>query len=318
MTEDEVRALEARLGALHVRQRLGIERDHEARVTAPGFNPFRPGHWYSIASLIGASLRLAGCYGRGRRNAERVELRRNTLALANLPPRFDGFTMLHLSDLHVEISTGAMRHIAGLIASLDYDLCVLTGDYRTHTFGPVAETLAGLERLRAHLVSPVFAVLGNHDSLAMVPGMAAMGIDVLLNEAVPLSRGEERLYLAGVDDAHYYRLDNIEKAMAAIPPGACTILLSHTPEIYRQAAHAGFQAMLSGHTHGGQICLPGAIPVMRQRRLPRRLAAGAWHHGAMAGYTSVGAGTSIVPIRLNCPAEITLHRLARRAADASA
>ena len=313
MTEDEVAALEARLGALHVRQRLGIERDHEVRLAAPGFNPFRPGHWYSIASLIGASLRLAGFYGRARRNAERVELRRNTLALPSLPPRFDGFTILHLSDLHVEISAAAMECVASLLRGLDYDLCVLTGDFRSHTFGPVTEALAGLERLRAALRAPVYAVLGNHDSLAMVPGMTAMGIDVLLNEVVPLMRGEERLYLAGVDDAHYYRLDNIEKAMASVPPGACTILLSHTPEIYRQAAHAGFEAMLSGHTHGGQICLPGAIPVMRQRRLPRRLAAGAWRHGAMAGYTSVGAGTSILPVRLNCPAEITLHRLARRA-----
>jgi uncharacterized protein len=88
-------------------------------------------------------------------------------------------------------------------------------------------------------------------------------------------------------------------------------LLSHTPEVYRQAAHAGFDLLLSGHTHGGQICLPGSIPLMLEAVLPRRMGAGAWQHGKMAGYTSVGAGCSVVPVRFNCPPEITLHRLRR-------
>ena len=69
--------------------------------------------------------------------------------------------------------------------------------------------------------------------------------------------------------------------------------------------------MLSGHTHGGQICLPGSIPIILEARMPRRFGAGAWRHADMQGYTSVGAGTCIVPVRLNCPPEITLHRLQR-------
>ena len=120
-----------------------------------------------------------------------------------------------------------------------------------------------------------------------------------------------RIHLAGIDDAHFYRVDNIEKAAAGIPEGAFSILLSHTPEIYRQAAHAGFRLLLSGHTHGGQICLPGSIPIMLDSTLPRRLGSGAWKHHDMIGYTSVGAGSSIVPVRINCPPEITLHRLQR-------
>jgi predicted MPP superfamily phosphohydrolase len=88
-----------------------------------------------------------------------------------------------------------------------------------------------------------------------------------------------------------------------------SILLSHTPEIYRQAAHAGFKLLLSGHTHGGQICLPGAIPLTLDSVLPRRMGAGAWKYHDMVGYTSVGVGSCIVPVRLNCPPEITLHCL---------
>ena len=96
-------------------------------------------------------------------------------------------------------------------------------------------------------------MLGNHDTIRMVPGFEAMGIRMLLNESEAILRGDERISLAGIDDAHYFRVDNIEKAAADIPDDAFSILLSHTPEIYRQAAHANFDLLLSGHTHGGQI-----------------------------------------------------------------
>src|SRR5262249_41009382 len=92
---------------------------------------------------------------------------------------------------------------------------------------------------------------------------------------------------------------------------AFSILLSHTPEIYRQAAHAGFDLLLSGHTHGGQICLPGSIPITLSSILPRCFGAGAWKYHNMAGFTSTRVGCSIVPVRINCPPEITLHHLCR-------
>jgi len=136
-----------------------------------------------------------------------------------------------------------------------------------------------------------------------------MGIHVLLNESVALERDGAAIHLAGIDDAHYYQVDNIEKAAHDIPSEAISILLSHTPEAYRHAAHAGFRLMLCGHTHGGQICLPGGIPVITDADCPRALAAGPWKYHDLVGYTSVGAGASIVDVRLNCPPEITLHRL---------
>jgi predicted MPP superfamily phosphohydrolase len=128
---------------------------------------------------------------------------------------------------------------------------------------------------------------------------------------VKILRGDEQIYLAGIDDAHYYRADNLEKAASEIPEDAFSILLSHTPEVYLQAAHAGFRLVLSGHTHGGQICLPGSIPLTLDAVLPRRMGAGPWKYHGMAGYTSTGVGTSIVEVRYNCPPEITLHHLQR-------
>ena len=139
-----------------------------------------------------------------------------------------------------------------------------------------------------------------------------MGIRMLLNEGEIIERSGQRLHLGGIDDAHFYRMDDIDKVAAAIPDGEFSILISHTPEVYRQAALAGFNLLLSGHTHGGQICLPGGIPITLDSVLPRSMGSGAWKYGGLTGYTSVGAGSSIVPVRFNCPPEITLHHLRRR------
>ena len=233
------------------------------------------------------------------------------MRLAKLPSAFDGFTILHLSDLHADLCAAAMRRAAELAHGLDYDLCVLTGDYRGRTHGDCTPCLEAVARLCESLHGDVYAVLGNHDSITMVPDLEALGVRVLLNECVVIERGKASIYLAGVDDAHFFRADNIEKAAAEIPQGCVSVLLSHTPEIYRQAAHAGFDLMLSGHTHGGQICLPGGVPILLEADLPRAFAAGAWRHGEMAGYTSVGTGSSVVPVRFNSRPEITLHRLER-------
>lgn len=302
-------ALEPRVGRLHVRQRLGLEHDYEARIFRRGTHFFHLENWNSVHSLIRTSLRLVGLHGRGRRNALAIQVRENEIALPNLPRAFDGYTLLHLTDLHVDMNPEFMPALIEAVRSLDYDLCVLTGDYRARTFGPYAATLAGLAQLRAHLRHTAYAVLGNHDTIRMVPGMEAMGYRLLLNEWVTLHRDGQTLYLAGIDDAHYYRMENFHRAAHEIPADACSILLSHTPESYRHAAHAGFNLMLSGHTHGGQICLPGGVPLIIDADCPRALARGAWKYHGLIGYTSAGAGSCIVDVRLNCPPELTLHRL---------
>jgi len=309
MHEDPLADLEHRLGRLHARQRLGIETDHEAQVFGQGLTFFHPENSTAAQAIIRTVLQLTGLYWRARRNTARVVVRRNDIVSTRLPPRFDGFTILHLSDLHVELNEAAMRRVCELVADLNYDLCVLTGDYRFRTWGPFQAALDGVERVRRHLKGPVYGVLGNHDTIRMLPALETMGIRMLMNECEVLARDNQRIYLAGVDDAHFYRMDNIEKAALAIPDAAFAVLLSHTPEIYRQAAHAQFALMLSGHTHGGQLCLPGSVPIMLEAALPRSMGAGAWHYHGMSGYTSVGAGSSVVPVRLNCPPEITLHRL---------
>ncbi len=309
MTKDIVSSLEQRLGRLYARQRLGIEDDCEACAFGQGLNFFHIENWYSLHSVIRNSLKLTGLYWRGHKNTMRIQTRRNQIRLESLPAAFEGFTLLHISDMHVDMNPGTMHRLIELLHEIDYDICVLTGDYRGKTFGPFEETLDGMAKVRAHLKEPVYGVLGNHDTIRMVPGLEDMGIRMLLNESVTIERGTDRIHFVGIDDAHYFRVDNIEKAASGIHHEDLSILLSHTPEIYRQAAHADFDLLLSGHTHGGQICLPGSIPLTLDSDLPRHMGSGAWKYGDMFGYTSVGVGSSVVPVRFNCLPEITLHHL---------
>jgi predicted MPP superfamily phosphohydrolase len=312
---DELEFLAARLGPVHARRRLGIERDHEAKSFGPGLNFLLFENWTSSAPLIRTVLRATGLYGRGKSNAAKMRICHHGVTSSRIPAAFDGFTVLHLSDLHVDISEAAIANLMRMVRDLPYDVCVLTGDYRGLTYGPIEAAMKGMARLRVELREPIYAVLGNHDTMRMVPQLEAMGIHVLLNESKTVERHGERIHLAGIDDAHFFRVDNIEKARQSIPAGEFSILLSHTPEVYKQAAHAGFDLMLSGHTHGGQICLPGGIPITLGSILPRRFGSGSWKYHGMTGYTSVGAGSSVLAVRFNCPAELTLHHLRSKAAD---
>ena len=121
-------------------------------------------------------------YWRARKNAERIQIRHNDIEFPQLPTAFDGFTILQISDLHVDMNQGAMQRLIELLPGLAYDLCVLTGDYRGKTFGAFDATIEGMARVRAHLGGPIYGVLGNHDTIRMVPALEEMGIRMLLNE----------------------------------------------------------------------------------------------------------------------------------------
>ncbi len=310
LSDADIRSrLEQRLGHVHARQRLGIESERDYRVFSGAGRFFHLENWYSAHALIRNVLRCTGLYSRGLRNALKIRRTDHPVALPNLPAAFSGLRILHLTDLHIDMSVELAHAIIESVRDVDYDICVLTGDYRFALTGEIEATLEGMARLRASLKDPVYAVLGNHDSVRMLPELENMRISVLMNEHVQIQRGSDSIFLAGIDDAHFFGVGNIQKALTDVPPEAVTILLSHTPEVYRQAAHAGVDLLLSGHTHGGQICLPGGYPVTLDARLPRHMGRGRWQFQQMIGYTSAGAGASIVGVRLNCPAEITLHTL---------
>jgi hypothetical protein len=301
--------LAARTGYPYLRQRLGIEAESEHRVFHKGRTRFHIENIDSLHGLIRLLSHITLLHERGRKNALNIQLRHNTLSIPRLPAAFEGYTILQLSDLHLDMNEDFPPALRERLQGLEYDLCVMTGDYRFLTHGPWDKAVAGLQTIRPAIHSPIYAVLGNHDSLRMAPAIEALDIRLLLNESVSLNKGTDTIYLAGIDDPHYFRTDNLDRASADIPAEAISLLLAHSPEIYRQATHAGFDVLLCGHTHGGQIRLPGGLALTYNANCPRRICAGAWQHHHLQGYTSVGTGSSIVDLRYNCPPEITLHQL---------
>ena len=297
--------LEQRFGREYVSLRTRREPSNEA---GPDRRPLlrRIASIHFVAPL---GLRCSGLLPMARRRASRIEVTTREVGVRNLPPEFDGFRILHLSDLHADISPLAMAALPATLEAVRYDACAVTGDYRGRTHGPFAAATEATRTALQGIRGPRFGILGNHDSLAMVPDLEAGGLPMLVNEATSVERGGRRLWFAGVDDPHTYRTDDLASAMRGIPRGAAVVLLSHSTENHAQAAEAGVGLFLCGHTHGGQICLPGGTPMATSTRMPRRMASGAWRTAAMEGYTSRGVGSSVIEARLNCPAEATIHVL---------
>jgi len=275
----------------------------------------RKQHWYALLFLLKVferGLRLFGQFQRGLRNAEDLVLRDLEVRFEALPAAFDGFTILHLSDPHFDGMPGLEDKILERVGGREFDLCVLTGDYRTELHGPSRETMAALQRLVGGIAvrEGFLAVLGNHDDCHMVAPMEAMGIRLLINERVNLQRGSERLQIVGTDDVHYYYTDQALQALESAQE-AFTIALVHSPELYDAAAEAGVALYLCGHTHAGQVCLPGGIAILKHLRTGRHLYKGHWRHRGMQGITNAGAGTSGIPVRFNTRGEILALRLRR-------
>ena len=277
-------------------------------------------HWYALLFLmhvLEALLRLTRQYERGVRNARDVVLREIELPLERLPAAFDGFTILHLSDLHLDGMPGLETIVLDRVGRREVDLCVLTGDYRTELHGPIGPTMDRLRPLVAGLRSRhgFLGVLGNHDGCHMVEPMEAMGIRMLINESVVLSRGEARLQVVGTDDVHYYFTDQaihaLEKARNEF-----TVALIHSPELYDAAAEAGVDLYLCGHTHAGQVCLPGGRPLITHLSRGRRLLQGplapprhARHHER--GRRHVGRPRSLPHTRRGARAHAAAQRAVR-------
>jgi hypothetical protein len=244
------------------------------------------------------------------------------IPLARLPEPFDGLTIAQLSDFHYEdhFSVVPIRKAVEKVQSLKPDLIALTGDFVTV---PVLERPALITRALSmaapcaevlqELQAPLgrFAVLGNHDGEIGAARIAGIlrdhSIPVLRNQSLPLERGAHRLWLAGIDDVLRGKPD-LGETIENIPLNEATILLAHEPDFADEASLRPIDLQLSGHSHGGQIWIPGIgapwLPPL-SRKYPR----GMYNVGNLTLYTNIGIGTIRAPIRINCPPEITLITL---------
>ena len=266
-----------------------------------------------MMKMLEWALRLTGLYQRGVENAKNLRCHEINLSFDNLPEAFEGFTILHLSDLHLDGMEGLEDRIISLISDKTFDLCVITGDFRTRLHGPFTTVMDKLKTLISEVRSAhgVIAVLGNHDGCHMVSAMEDMGIRVLVNENMVIERGDESLQLIGTDDVHYYYTD---LALHSLEPARnhFTVALIHSPELYESAADAGVDLYLCGHTHAGQVCLPGGVAVFRHLHRGREFYRGIWRYKDMIGVTNSGAGTSGIPVRFYTQGEVGIIQLSKK------
>jgi hypothetical protein len=236
--------------------------------------------------------------------------------VAGLDPVWDGYRLAHLTDIHLGqwLSPARLDGVVDLTNGLDADLIALTGDFLSYDLvGSARDLEASFARLRAK--DGVFAVLGNHDHWVGAGLMRALleraGVRELRNDVVTLRRGAAVLHLAGVDDVMVHQ-DDLDQVLQRLPPDGPALLLAHEPDFADRAARTGrFALQLSGHSHGGQVVLPGIGPLIRGPHC-WKYPLDRYQVGAMTLYTNRGLGSNMWWIRVNCPPEIALLTLRSR------
>ena len=269
-----------------------------------------------------------------------AKLVRHDVAVPGLPAGLDGLRILHVSDTHFPANGASLERFAELVAEAEYDIVFASGDY--------VETAAGWDSAveafsLLHAPFGVYASLGAHDYLSPVSTMAEwrgamrrrafggrrrlvdpapfverledLGVRVLRNEWTQTEISGEILRIAGAGD------DSVGMAQLdrALPPddgpdgpGGLTVLLTHSPDALLQLQHPP-PLSFCGHTHGGQIRIPGyGAPVRHSQLVDRRQTAGVFQRNGAQIVVSQGFGTAIVPLRFRCPPEIGLIELRRR------
>lgn len=250
-------------------------------------------------------------YERGKRNALVIEKREIEFYFPDLPPAFDGYRILFLSDLHIDGLDGLTEKILDKIRGVQADLCILGGDFRMKTYGPFTDALRELRRILPEVRAKdgILGVLGNHDCIEIVDSLRRYGVGFLVNDSHAIERNGECIWIVGTDDCHYFKAHDLENAFAGLPLHAFTLLVSHSNEVYLDAARYRPDLFICGHTHAGQIQIPPFGPIFTHSKAPRQFCQGEWNYEGMPGYTSAGAGVSGVPVRFNSKGEVTVLTL---------
>lgn len=267
----------------------------------------------TLAAALGSLAVVGGALASYAANVEPhwPEVVRLELPLARLPHSLDGLTIAQISDIHAGhlVSAAKVRHYVGMVHALRPDIVAITGDM--FQSGAVSAWMAAAELSALRAPLGVYAVPGNHErhappEVGELPFRRA-GLTVLANAAHRVHVGDDTLWVIGVDDMIARRGD-LRQALRGVPDEACKILLVHEPDVADQASLYPIDLQLSGHTHGGQIRVPGLgallLPVMG-----RKYPMGLYNVNGMWVYTNRGLGVTRPALRFNCRPEITLFTL---------
>ena len=242
-----------------------------------------------------------------------IQVKHVNIKLSSLPPAFNHFRIVHFSDLHQGFHS-KQEHLIELVEQVKYlkpDLICFTGDLLDKSTDYISDAVNLFSQLQAPFGQ--YAVLGNHDAYgtrrAVTKGLPQAGFRILNNEHVMLTKGDDQLYLAGVDDPWVGKPD-INQALRNIPEEACTILLAHEPDFADDYCKLPVDLQLSGHSHGGQVRIPFISPLYTPphgSKYPNGLYQ--ISDSRLQVYTTRGIGVTRMPIRFNCRPELTVITL---------
>jgi predicted MPP superfamily phosphohydrolase len=265
-------------------------------------------------AVVGDALLLA---------PNRPRIIRQEFFLPRWPERLNGFTVAVLSDFHYDpyFSIHPLHAAIAMVNRLHPDLIALTGDFvSVPLVGDETKAAFAAEpcaRLLRQMTAPhgLWAVMGNHDDATdaehVTHALQAENIRVLANQSEPIEQDGSRFWLAGVNDVISGTAD-LSKTMHRVPAGEPVILLAHEPDFADEASQYPIDLQLSGHSHGGQIRIP-FLPPLYLPELAKKYVWGTYHVGPLTLHTSAGLGTIGIPMRLNCPPEVTVLTLRRSA-----
>jgi predicted MPP superfamily phosphohydrolase len=232
------------------------------------------------------------------------EWNRYELEIDGLKPELDGFRILHLSDLHFNPRWSRVyEQVLQRVEAARADLVLVTGDFvDSKTKGPAAVpyVMRFLEGLKARL--GVYGIAGNHDGDLLVPYLPKSGIRMVDGRRTIVGGGVE---LIGTTEVAREDFDwGMMREMGSKPAGGVRVVLSHFPDTLKRLAEFRPDIVLAGHTHGGQICLPGGVPIIWHDSLPKRMCKGVHRVGRTWLCVSRGLGFTGLPFRVWCPAEV--------------
>jgi len=259
-------------------------------------------------------LQIAGLYPRGLRNAISPVVRELRFSFTDLPPAFDGFQILQLADLHIDRMDGLTEALLPVIDGLRPDVCVLTGDYRFEDEGPCDEVYTRMRPIVSTVSAKygIFGILGNHDDDHNMPSaLGARGVQVLKDARTTIQVKGFALDLIGI---RFWTRRTSDIAPLLRGASGTVILLAHDPRRFFEAAQLKIPLVLSGHTHGGQVVLPG-IGAVAAQKFP--VVAGIGRRDRTTMFVSRGVGTVYVPVRVNCPPEVAVLTLVPQTAGGS-
>jgi predicted MPP superfamily phosphohydrolase len=264
----------------------------------------------ALLTIFERGLRLTPLYQRGIRNALDLRLTEFELSLDGLPRGFEGYRILHVSDTHLDTLPAIADVAKHMLDGIEVDLLALTGDVHGRRRHPVSLSVDLLERALSgvRVRDRRLAILGNHDSVDMPEALQRLGFETLINRSVVLTRNGDGVRVTGLDDVHAFYTPAARAALDVKAEGF-RIALVHSGEMADHAAVAGYALYLCGHTHGGQICLPGGRVVFSQLERCRHAASGLWREGNMVGYTTTGLGVSGPTVRFNVRGEAAVITL---------